>query len=243
MGLVENVLTRPRGRPPKAAPVGLTPIQAVLAGSQLSGLGDASDKVEAAVRAFMTANEALSSARSDEAKEAADVAVRTAQSRLAAAEVRAEIAERNGERDGPSPENLRELQAALETAKAEQNGFEPKIVAYKGELERRREILAQAIDEFMALLAPGEAALLEAADAQLALAAELICEARAAMLIQEDRDEIPRHLVPQIDNAARDGHHVGKTSVDAPEALRRAYRVLRIARDRVTSYRDPGDPM
>lgn len=236
-------LAKPRrGRPPKLAS-GLTPVQGLARAGFPKALEDAADKVDAAVRAFEGAHDALTTARSAEAKVEADAAVRVAEAKLYNAEVQAEIAERNGERDGPTADDLKELRDVLEAAKSARESFAPRIAAYKHEMERRRRLLAEALEEFAAVRRPMEQALREAVDRQLAIAANLLGEAKAAMMIEKGYDELPSGLVPKLEMVSKEGYHVGTSKIDTPPALKRAYQILRRGQDRVTSYRDPGDPM
>ena len=79
------------------------------------------------------------------------------------------MAERYGDDDAPTDDDIAELSAVVEKAKAKSEGFAPKIDALKFELDRRREILNGAIEEADATMQPYKDALLDAADLQINL--------------------------------------------------------------------------
>ncbi len=222
---------RRRGRPPKAR---LTPVQEVVAAPLPKGFMLAVEKVTAAVKAFESASNALTEAQSTETKVNADAKVREAERRFQTASVQAEIAERSGENEGPSEEDLKALEAEVEAAKAARDGFEPRIAAYRDELERRRELLSQAINEFAAVEEPFRRRLVEAVDRQVIEAADLFGEAKAAMWIKNGYEALPSHAAPRFAKASG-GEHTGTTSLDVPDELMRAYRTLKHAERRLLS--------
>lgn len=225
MSIIDNVISRPRGRPPKATPAGMTPVQAVFAGRLPEGLEGAFDKITAALHAFETAKNALAGIKSHEARTSAEAAARQAEVALSRAQARRDVADRIGQDDDtPSDEELERLAEARDKAAATLENFQPRVDAYGEEIERRREALYAAIEAANKTLATLGTAIEEAADQQLGIAADMAGEAYAALALR--RGLTSAYNTSSFPKIRTEGRHSGKNTVEAPPSLVALYQLL-----------------
>lgn len=205
-------------------------VAAALSKPMPSGLKAALANVERADAAFKSARAALDDFRSA-GTASSDQAVAEAQRALHEAAARRDVADRLGEEeDTPTDADLERLQGSLERAIALRDGRDARLAAYTDEMERRRAALDGALEVSGKILTDWKKPVIEAANAQLAQAAQMAGEAlKVAETLEPWRGFYDRVRLPNLDGETHHGPDSVALPADIADATRAHFRAMRQA--------------
>lgn len=216
-----QMINRGPGRPPK------TDVERAVEQPMGDGVPAAIERVNKALAAFELARSAAGHTVTF-----APGALEMAKSKLRQAIARKEIADQLGEDDAPTEEDIEALQAKVDEIEDGLASVGERRAAFEAELDRRRALLSEAVQELKAAFAPWSGAVLDACDEQIADAVFRLGE---AMKVVEQVERWRTHRIEAISvpKVTQEGRHRGPDTIDLPrnvkevlEAWWRGYRQL-----------------